>query len=431
MLLDKSWRGLRSWLNLLAFGAMLALAATALTNQGARAQSMKAVGASGDHQSPDKCQGPTFLVGFVVRSGDWVNELAIICSPVDGSGRTGAPWFGPLRGGNGGSPPHNVTCQVNEVAVGLIIHLTSDNRRVRGIGLDCKNAQDVQRQGLGRIVELGRTDTAAISELCNPGNAVVEVAINSGADVNGIGVTCGSGPKIAPPPPVTPPSPGPAASTLVVPTATSVSSPAIINQMLPGQVLAKDGCTPAAKVAPAQGDTDSPTAEGVIACLINAERKARGLSTLTIDPNLQAATVTEGKAAVQIKWWGQSSPHVNPKTQAGMSVNAAIDSRVKASGYCGGANKIASDGEIAYDGAGTGNYSDDQGHATNIACLIGCGTPVAAVDWWMNVSATHRALILTPGFTHLGVAALGDIGEPNSSNPPAKGLYLVDFGSCH
>jgi uncharacterized protein YkwD len=166
---------------------------------GVEAQTIAPAGASGEHQDSDKCQGSSFLVGFVVRSGDWLNQIAIICSPVDANGKTGAPNFGPLRGGNGGSPPHNVTCQVNDVAVGVILHFMPDNRRVRGIGLDCKNAQDVQRQGLGRIVDLGHSDSAADSMFCNPGNVIVRVDIHWGADINGVGIACGPGPKIAPP----------------------------------------------------------------------------------------------------------------------------------------------------------------------------------------------------------------------------------------
>jgi CubicO group peptidase (beta-lactamase class C family) len=182
----------------MAFAAMLLSLGAMAPGDGARAQTIPPAGASGEHQSPDHCLGPTYLVGFVVRSGDWLNQIAIICSPVDANGRTGVPWGGPLRGGNLGSPFPNAACAPNAVAVGLLIHLTSDGRRVRGIGIDCKDAHDVQRQGLGRIVDLGHNDTPAISQLCNPGNAIVEVNINYGADVNGVGVTCA---KVAAAPP--------------------------------------------------------------------------------------------------------------------------------------------------------------------------------------------------------------------------------------
>ena len=45
-------------------------------------------------------------------------------------------------------------------------------------------------------------------------------------------------------------------------------------------------------------------------------------------------------------------------------------------------------------------------------------------------STGDRALILTPGFTHIGVVAVGDMADPKAASFPAKGLYIVDFGSC-
>jgi uncharacterized protein YkwD len=249
--------------------------------------------------------------------------------------------------------------------------------------------------------------TFAVS--CPGGQAAIGLIGTSSAVVTSLGLIC-----------------GPRPSNLVVPPIPSVSLPATGGQMVPGQVLAKDGCTPAAKVAPAQGDNDSPTVEGIIVCLINAERKARNLSVLAVDWSLMSETIAEGQAAVQQKWWANSSSHVNPQT------GSTPDSRIMNSGYCGGSNKVNYRGEITYDGAGTGNYCDDQNpcHQTNIPCLNGCGPPTAAVDWWMNISPPHRAVILTPNFTHIGVVAIGDMADPKSSSFPAKGLYIVDFGSC-
>jgi uncharacterized protein YkwD len=167
-------------------------------------------------------------------------------------------------------------------------------------------------------------------------------------------------------------------------------------------------------------------------CLINAERTARGLSALAFDAHLQATTLAEGQASVNQKWWGQSSSHVNPQTEAGMSDDQAIDTRFKASGYCDTSKHTYRDGEITYNASGpTGKYSDDETppKQTNFTCLNACGSPTAAVDWWMNVSPPHRALILTPDFTNVGVTAIGDTAILNDPYTP-KGLYIVDFGKC-
>ena len=260
---------------------------------------------------------------------------------------------------------------------------------------------------------------ATASPIACPGGQAATGLIGRAGNgfVNALGLICG-------PKPVRGAAP-PASTALSVPKATNVSSPATINQMVPGQVLAKTGCTAAANSPPTQGDNDSATVEGVLVCLINVERTARNLSALTVDASLMSETIAEGHAAVTQKWWhDNASPHNNPQT------GSTPDSRIKASGYCGNGSKVKSDGEIAYNGAGTGNYFDDAGHATNSACLNGCGSPLATMDWWMNISAPHRALILTPGFTHIGVVAVGDMADPKAASFPAKGLYIVDFGSC-
>jgi hypothetical protein len=97
-----------SWLHFLvrtALGAILLILAAAALSDGAGAQTHAAIGAKGDHQILDQCPGAgSYLVGFKVKSGDRLNQIAIICSPVDGAGHTGAQWVGTPRGGTGGSP---------------------------------------------------------------------------------------------------------------------------------------------------------------------------------------------------------------------------------------------------------------------------------------------------------------------------------------
>jgi uncharacterized protein YkwD len=351
------------------------------------------------------------LVGFAVKSGDWLNAIGVLCSPVDANSNTGALSSADLRGGGGGSPSAPVQCPVNNVAVGLILHFMPDNRRVRGIGLDCKNVQDVHRQGLGRIVALGHTDTPGDSLLCNPGNAIVRVDINWGSDVNGVGVACG---------PIQVTAPAATAST-------SGLRPGELGTR-PGILVRPEFCPPnnSAPSNTVQGNTDSKTAEAAILCLINNERVAHGLTALTVNAMLATVALTEGQAAINIKWWNcpKTNPdcsHVNPKT------GTDPPTRINNSGYCGGA--ATDTGEITWNGSGTGDYFDDGGNQTTFACLHGCGSPAAAVDWWMNISPPHRANILKPAHKEVGIAAMGDIGM--SGGGPNKGLYVVDFAACH
>jgi hypothetical protein len=83
-----------SWLHFLvrtAQRAILLILAAAALSDGAGAQTHAALGAKGDHQILDQCLGAgPYLVGFKVKSGDWLNQIAIICAPVDGAGHTGA-----------------------------------------------------------------------------------------------------------------------------------------------------------------------------------------------------------------------------------------------------------------------------------------------------------------------------------------------------
>jgi uncharacterized protein YkwD len=139
-------------------------------------------------------------------------------------------------------------------------------------------------------------------------------------------------------------------------------------------------------------------------CLINAERTSRSLPELTVNANLALAADGHTQRAVSVKWWGESNPHVDPDldidpgTGGPMEPNAAIAARINRAGYCpGGATWVS---EIAYTGAGKG-------------CPLGaCSTPVAAVNWWMNISTQgHREAILSPAIREIGVGVGADVAN--------------------
>ncbi len=149
--------------------------------------------------------------------------------------------------------------------------------------------------------------------------------------------------------------------------------------------------------------------QNTVVCLINAERTAKGLKPLTVSPQLQKAALGHTIDAMKIRWWSNgANPHNNPQT------GSTIDSRIKATGYCGG--NIKRDSEIAYTAQGVGPDT----------------TPAGAVNWWMNVSKSgHREAILNNEITQLGVGAGGITADGTLPATGDAGTYVVDFGVCN
>ena len=86
------------------------------------------------------------------------------------------------------------------IAVEASIHLTLPGgtaNRVREISFRCMNVrtQSTGRQGHRR--NTAHHATPSRSQPCNPGNAITQVAIQWGAEVNAVGVNCTAGPKLA------------------------------------------------------------------------------------------------------------------------------------------------------------------------------------------------------------------------------------------
>ena len=146
-----------------------------------------------------------------------------------------------------------------------------------------------------------------------------------------------------------------------------------------------------------------------VLCLVNGERAARGLAALSGSSagaaKLYSAALGHVNESVRLKWWGSSSPHVNPQT------GSTILSRAKAAGYTTGCRSFTVK-ENTYTGWGAAKV-----------------TPRAAVKWWMG-SAGHRATILDRALKDTGVAvAWGSADKAAGSITPAVS-YVQMFGVC-
>lgn len=181
---------------------------------------------------------------------------------------------------------------------------------------------------------------------------------------------------------------------------TALPAPATAN------VAGAASCGAQANAAPSQSSA-AGIAQAVL-CLINAERARAGVqpATLARVTQLDAAAQGHASAAASIRWWrAGADSHRNPQT------GSTIQSRIAASGYCSGRPMRFT--EITYTGYGSG------------------ATPVAAVNWWVNVSTFgHRGLVLDPQVNQIGIGIAGPSADPGAGTNPQQGTYVVNFGGC-
>jgi uncharacterized protein YkwD len=128
-------------------------------------------------------------------------------------------------------------------------------------------------------------------------------------------------------------------------------------------------------------------------CLVNRERTQRGLTPLGLNQLLCSASLEHSQDMVRRHYFEHSTPE-----------GRTVIDRLRAVGYAQGAS--ASTGE-------------------NLAYGVGAkATPAAIVRAWMH-SPGHRADILRPAFTEIGIGiALGAPPRPGSDGA----TYTTDFG---
>lgn len=121
-----------------------------------------------------------------------------------------------------------------------------------------------------------------------------------------------------------------------------------------------------------QPPTTGPRTVKAIRCLVNRERRARGLAPLRIDPRLARAARGHARDMVHRRYFS----HVAPG-------NVTFVDRIKRQRYTAGARRWVVGENLAW---GTGKLA----------------TPAQIVRGWMR-SAGHRANILSPSFREIGI----------------------------
>ncbi|WP_162918636.1 CAP domain-containing protein [Taklimakanibacter deserti] len=181
-----------------------ALAALVISSFGhfppAAALEFAPVGASGDAGFRDVCPTGHYLTGASARTGAWVDQIAILCSPPvnpDGSIGYGPPPPGPKRGGEGGSPLTK-TCASNEIVHGMGLLHTEANRQVRLIAFYCGLTTGTATHN----IEIGNAPFfPTVYQICPAGEAATGIQGRFGLHVNALGLICGPLPSAGAPPP--------------------------------------------------------------------------------------------------------------------------------------------------------------------------------------------------------------------------------------
>jgi uncharacterized protein YkwD len=146
---------------------------------------------------------------------------------------------------------------------------------------------------------------------------------------------------------------------------------------------------------PRSGEIPTPSnvesTRAAILCLLNAERAKHGLGPLRRNELLELASQRHSQDMVDQDFFSHDTPGgTDPEI------------RIRSTGYAAplwGENLL------------WGTEAD--------------GTPVKAVEGWMN-SPGHRAAILEPRFTEVGVGIVHD--APKGGIPGRVAVYTTDFG---
>ncbi len=171
----------------------------------ARADETVIVGGNGGTYFSEACDPGSYLVGFQVKTGDLLDQIATQCAKLDASGtltlppKTGAP-----HGGGGGGAPQVYACGNDHmIAASFAIVLTSgSNPSIDNIRLYCFIATDLSHNifatdiltGDGSYNDNSQTD---IPLACPAGEAPTGLTGKAGDVVYGLGLLCGPSPAAA------------------------------------------------------------------------------------------------------------------------------------------------------------------------------------------------------------------------------------------
>lgn len=150
---------------------------------------LAAYGGSGGGAFVDSCPQGSVAVGFDVRTGDWVDQVRLICREISQTGALGATSYTPVRGGNGGTAASG-QCPAGQVLRG---ELVGTNGVWAGkIGGRCDTPEHIFSEAggyMGTVGPFGANGTLS-ENACPAGTAITGIYGRSGSWVDRVGLVC-------------------------------------------------------------------------------------------------------------------------------------------------------------------------------------------------------------------------------------------------
>jgi hypothetical protein len=175
--------------------AIFSLLACPLAINGVAAKDFPPVGGAGDYTFGALCPANQFLVGLTVKSGAWIDQMAIICAPVNPDGSTGSLYHDPKHyGGEGGGAATQKTCAPGQIINHMGFSLTAGNRQVLFFHFGCYSPTNRQTG----TFELGANSPVfpPNNQDCPNGEAARGIQGRAGKHVNAVGLLCGPPPSV-------------------------------------------------------------------------------------------------------------------------------------------------------------------------------------------------------------------------------------------
>lgn len=166
-----------------------AMALSAIVAGPAAATDLPQYGARGDRSFREVCAPGTYLVGLQVRSGLWIDQVAIKCARVAPNGTTSGVTVSAAHGGDGGGPFRGQDqCAQGSIINGLNFSFTPNDRQVRQFWMVCRPAVG----GGPTLVGVGnKADSLTpYRQECLPREVAVGLHGNSGRHLNAVGLIC-------------------------------------------------------------------------------------------------------------------------------------------------------------------------------------------------------------------------------------------------